>query len=303
MLLKRHVLKILIVMCLIFGLASLASAQTTKPVALKNQAIVIMKGVLKQAPADKAKNLAVLKKGDKLTVISLKNNWFKVQLRSKKIGYVNKKFIVQIKPVKAVIKPAVKPAAKPAAKLPPLTRENPLQVNKTDGSVAFLAEVNGKYFFEPTRHGIVYKDGSNGEKAVLRGLATPEAYFNALSEIGAKPGENMTMENKETTHVHGDPLEVSVTWDGAVKDYTINQVITDSTGKPIDVHFGGNLQNAQQYKTGCLICLDSCPVGITSNTTYSYGAVEKRKEVEFKGNKEVLPADGTLVTIKVKLKK
>ena len=58
---------------------------------------------------------------------------------------------------------------------------------------------------------------------------------------------------------------------------------------------------AEEKKTGCLVCLDSCPVSIVSNATYTYGAVEKRGEVKFKGNASVLPADNTLATVTFKI--
>lgn len=178
-----------------------------------------------------------------------------------------------------------------------LTKDNPLKVDKEKGTVTILAQVNGKFFTQPTRHGAVFIDGSNGEKAVFRGLVDAETFYNALLEIGAQPGNNMTMDNKETTHVEGDRLKVTVNWEGAEREYDINEVIKDSNGNPIDIRFGGNLEAARDKKTGCLICLDSCPVGITSNATYTYGAVEGRKEVEFFGNQDVLPEDGTLVTL------
>lgn len=184
-----------------------------------------------------------------------------------------------------------------------LTKENPLKVDKEAGTVSFLAKVNGKYLYEPTRHGVVSENGKNGEKPIFKAFAEPEPFYNALVEIGAKPGNNMTMENKDKTNVAGDALDVTVTWAGANKEYKFDEVIKDSNGKPIDIRFGGNLKNAGEYKTGCLICLDSCPVGITSNSAYTFGAVEDRNEVGFTGNKDILPADGTLVEIKVKLKK
>lgn len=184
-----------------------------------------------------------------------------------------------------------------------LTKEDPIKVDKATGTVTFLAQVNGKYLFEPTRHGAVFYDGSNGDKAIFRGFVETEPLFNGLKEIGAQAGDNMTIENKETTHVQGDAFDVTVTWEGASKEYNINEVVKDSNGKPIDVRFGGNLGRAQAKKTGCLICLDSCPVGITSNTTYTYGAVENRNEVGFTGNKDLLPIDGSLVAITLKLKK
>jgi cytochrome c oxidase assembly protein Cox11 len=80
--------------------------------------------------------------------------------------------------------------------------------------------------------------------------------------------------------VQGDLLEVTVTWAAAKREYGIDEAIIDSTGKPIQVRFGGNIQNALEYK-----------------------AVEKRNEVTFKANGRVLPPDGTLVMIKVKAKK
>lgn len=184
-----------------------------------------------------------------------------------------------------------------------LTKENPIKVDKENGTVTFLAAVNGKYIVEPTRHGAVFEGGSNGEKSIFKGFAETEPLYDALMEIGAKPGDNMTLENKEKTKVAGSELAVTVTWNGAEKEYKLDEVVKDSTGKPIVIKFGGNIKNSLDKKTGCLICLDSCPVGITSNSNYTYGAVEKRKEVGFTGNKDLLPADGNLVAVKLTLKK
>jgi len=60
---------------------------------------------------------------------------------------------------------------------------------------------------------------------------------------------------------------------------------------------------ALKKNTGCLVCLDSCPVGIASNAAYTYGAIDRRKEVSFTGNKDLLPPDGTVVVITFKAKK
>jgi hypothetical protein len=98
-------------------------------------------------------------------------------------------------------------------------------------------------------------------------------------------------------------LDVKVTWDGAKKEYSLDEVIKDTNGKPIVMRFGGNLDNSTKLNTGCLLCLDSCPVGIGSNESYTYGAVEKRKEVAFYGKKDVLPPDGSLVVLTVRRKK
>ncbi|NPV92771.1 MAG: hypothetical protein HPY50_18550 [Firmicutes bacterium] len=183
-----------------------------------------------------------------------------------------------------------------------LTKESPIKVDKAANTVTYLAQVNGKFLNEPTRHGSVYVGGSNGAKSIFTGLVDAEKFYNSLIEAGFQPGNNMTFDNMEKTNVAGDTFDVTVTWDKAPKVYKLDEVVKDSNGKPIVIRFGGNLKNAQDKKTGCLICLDSCPVGIVSNSTYTYGAVEKRNEVGFIGNKEVLPPDGTPVAITFKKK-
>ena len=165
-----------------------------------------------------------------------------------------------------------------------LSNSQPLRVDANNHTVTMLVQINGRFLTDDTRHGIVFKDGSNGHKSLFMGYATPKAFYEALKEAGGTPGENMTMDNKETTHVTGSKLD-----------------IVDSNGKKLDMRFGGNLTAAEEKKTGCLVCLDSCPVGIVSNATYTYGAVEKRGEVKFKGNASVLPADNTLATVTFKI--
>ena len=174
-------------------------------------------------------------------------------------------------------------------------------VNKDKKEIRMAAEVNGKYFTEATRHGVVFKDGSNGEKSVLRGLVSPIDFHQALLDIGAKPGNNVTLADMEKSiKVDGDKLQVFVTWDGLKKEIPFNDIIKSSDPRPMDVRFGGNLDRAKEKNTGCILCLDSCAVGITSNSSYETGA---SKTVKFYGNSEVLPKDGTKVTVIFRLAK
>ena len=180
---------------------------------------------------------------------------------------------------------------------------NPIKIDKEAKTVTVLCSVNGQYFTQPTRHASVFKDGSNGTKSIFTAYGTALDFYDALIAIGAKEGGNMTVDNKETTHVEGDPIKCEVTWNGAGKYYDYNEVIIDSNKKPIEMRFGGNRKTAEAKNTGCLSCLDSCPVGIVSNTTYTYGAVETRGEVGFTGNADILPEDGTYVAVKYTLEK
>ncbi|MBU1583082.1 MAG: hypothetical protein KKE44_10140, partial [Proteobacteria bacterium] len=44
---------------------------------------------------------------------------------------------------------------------PSLTKEHPISFDKDKKTVSFLAEVNGKYLYQETRHFAVYEKGSN----------------------------------------------------------------------------------------------------------------------------------------------
>lgn len=180
---------------------------------------------------------------------------------------------------------------------------SPMKVDKEAKTITVLCSINGQYLTQPTRHASVFKDGGNGTKSIFTAYGKPLDFYDALIEIGAKEGGNMTADNKETTHVEGDTIKCEVTWNGAGKYYDFNEVIIDSNKKPIEMRFGGNRKASEAKNTGCLSCLDSCPVGIISNTTYTYGAVETRGEVEFTGNAEILPDDGTYVAVRYTLMK
>lgn len=184
-----------------------------------------------------------------------------------------------------------------------LSTEKPLRIDSQNHSFTILAQVNGKYFTQSTRHAIVSFDGSNSRKAVLMGLVPTKEFYDALLAIGAVASNNMNSDNAKTTHVTGDALSMTVKWQGADREYDINEIIKDSNGKAIDLHFGGNWPAAQSKKTGCLVCLDSCPVGIVSNSAYTYGAVESREEVAFYGVSSILPPDGTPVAVTFRVKK
>lgn len=172
-------------------------------------------------------------------------------------------------------------------------------VNESEKEVTITTTVNGKYFTEPTRHGVVAENGSNGEKSILKSTANEIDFYNALLEIGAVPGNNLTMDDMtKGVKVEGTPLDVSVTWEGLDKWIPFSDIVKSSETRPMEILYGGNLENAKDKKTGCILCLDSCAVGITSNSSYETGA---SSSIQFYGDDSVLPSDGTKVIVKFSL--
>lgn len=181
--------------------------------------------------------------------------------------------------------------------------QNTMIVDKNKKVITMQCEVNGTYFTQPTRHGIVFKDGSNGEKAVLRGLHSEKEFHDALIELGANPGNNLTKETMPGGTIEGDEIRVTVEWDGQ-NEMPFQKIIRaqtpDNNDYPytMNLKFGGNIDRANKFNTGCVLCLDSCAVGIISDSTWTGGAVEGRHEVGFFGRQEILPKDGTKVTVR-----
>lgn len=181
-----------------------------------------------------------------------------------------------------------------------VSKDKPIVVDKASKTVKIYTEVNAKYFVDPTRHAVVFKDGSNASKSILKSWANQNDFYTALADLGAKPGNNVTPDTKDAA-VQGDALDVTINWNGAAKEIPIADAVIDSNNKKPDFRFGGNQDRAKSKNTGCILCLDSCPVGIASNATYPQGSFDGKK-VEFRGNKDVLPADGTPVVVIFKLK-
>ncbi|MGV8981017.1 YdjY domain-containing protein [Clostridium sp.] len=187
------------------------------------------------------------------------------------------------------------------------TEAKVLVVDKEAKEIKMLCEVNGKYFTEATRHGIVFAKGSNGEKSLLRGLADEKEFHQALLDIGAKPGNNlkaadMKAEADKGVAVDGDKLKAVVTWEGQDKEIPFEDIIKASVEKPMDLRFGGNLESAKKNNTGCVLCLDSCATGITSDAAYPTGTTQNNV-VKFYGDENVLPEDGKVVTVTFRLAK
>ena len=139
------------------------------------------------------------------------------------------------------------------------------------------------------------------EKAVLQGLADEKEFYQALLDIGAKAGDNLTAEDMKAgpdngKSVEGDKLDITIEWDGQ-DAIPFADIIKCSEGDyDMDMRFGGNIESAKENNTGCVVCLDSCATGIVSDATWPTGTTQN-EVAKFYGDDSVLPEDGTQVTV------
>lgn len=185
------------------------------------------------------------------------------------------------------------------------TKNSPLVTDKKNRRVLIYAEINSdNLLLRNTHFGIVFEDGKFSDKAILRAYCNHLDFYDALLAIGARPGDNLT-KGSNNKHVEGDELIVTATWPGLSKELTLNDIFYDSSGKGFKIKFGGNRVAAAKENTGCITCLESCWVGITSNAAYSATSSLKRllsPNSHFKANFLMLPAkEGHPVIITYKL--
>ena len=180
----------------------------------------------------------------------------------------------------------------------------PVIIDADKKEVIIEAIVNGKYFTNPSRHhGIVFEGGKYGDRAVLIGLSDEREVYQALIDIGAVAGNNLKLEEytKVSKNVDGQKLDVFVTWDGLGKEIPFAEIIKSDDVRDMDIRFGGNFEAAKENRTGCILCLDSCPIAITSDAAYATAELDSKKIDKFI-REDVLPKDGEKVSVIFRIK-
>jgi len=175
------------------------------------------------------------------------------------------------------------------------SKENPLIIDEKGKRVLIYTEVHEMNVHQWNVHwGVVFKDGKFQDRAILRAYSNQLDFHDALVKIGAKPGNNL---DKDTIgkYVEGDSLDVKATWPGLGKELSLNEIFVDEKGKGFNIKFGGNRKASEEKQTGCITCLESCWISISSNANYPQTGSIKRflnPNSHFKGRADVLPSDG-----------
>jgi hypothetical protein len=185
------------------------------------------------------------------------------------------------------------------------TRENPITEDTPGRTVKLYTELSLEHLTETTGHwGIGCASGSLADRFILLSPADPGAFHDALARMGARPGNNLAIDSYGR-YVSGDALSVAVVWPGLKVPLDLKDIFYDGAGKGFMIRFGGNRDAALRHRTGCLTCLESCPVGITSNAAYPHiRGIRRalRPNSAFRGRPEVLPRkDGFPLVVSYRL--
>lgn len=190
-------------------------------------------------------------------------------------------------------------------------------VTTTAEGVEFPATVNRSGFERrllgmPGYHLIVWKGGRAASAALFPAAVTDVEVLDALEALGAKPGDALGMDSwdqrkdpKATAPdqiIAGPPVEVLVRVPGRAAPLTLDEILDDPGGRGFAMRFGGHRANIPAWRSGCVVCLYSCPGSKVGNATYTVRDFVAGT-TRFRVKDGVLPADGTAVIIVFRLVK
>lgn len=198
-----------------------------------------------------------------------------------------------------------------------LSEEHPMQIDTSAGEIRLVADLHPDAFsgwlkFTSNYHALVWRKGRAAGSSLLSAYVDDRKVLHALEALGAQPGNNLTLaawdERKNPNRpepdqrIEGSPVDMLVWWQGLEAPLPIDSLLHDPGGRGIDLRFGGNERFIPKWKSGCIVCLYSCPGSKIGNHAYSV-----RDYVEgathFEVNKRVAPEHKTRAVVIFRVKK
>jgi len=193
----------------------------------------------------------------------------------------------------------------------------PLEIDRARRELRLRATVHPNAMRRPFgvkgHHAIVWKGGRAAPWALLRAEASDRDIRAALDSLGAVAGENLTAETwnerknraspEPDKRVEGTLIEVSISWQGHEPQPLGNFLLEKGRSAPqLDFRYGGNQRYQPQFKSGCIVCLYSCPGGAIGNRAHPIRDWV-RDGVVYASIPKKLPKAGSDVTVTLKVKK
>ena len=176
--------------------------------------------------------------------------------------------------------------------------------------IEFTATVHARAFdggwIMPGYHAVVSKKGRMSHAALLAADVTDTEILDALEALGGKTAGNLPMEAWDERDnprnpapdrvIGGAPVEVLLRLPGHRALVSLAEALEDPGGRGLDLRLAGNRANIPKWKSGCVVCLYSCPGSKIGNARYTVRDWS-RKVTRFRARPGALPPDGTRVGV------
>ena len=187
-------------------------------------------------------------------------------------------------------------------------------VDRARSEVRFQATVHPDAMYRPFgvhgHHAVVARGGRAARWALFRADADDLEVRKALEKIGARPGENLPATTwsdrgkKEADapalRVEGDVVEILVSWRGSAPR-PLSTFLQPENARNFDFRFGGNERHRAEFRSGCIVCLYSCPGGAIGNRNRTIRDWMQEGPI-YRAKNSLLPKSGSVVTIHIRKK-
>ena len=160
-------------------------------------------------------------------------------------------------------------------------------------------------------HAVVWEGGRSKTWALFVSRVSDGDVRAALESLGASGGENLTPATWTARHdpansepdkrVQGTPVDVFVEWDGRRSPLASVLAERGRPGADLAFRYGGNQAWQAEFRSGCIVCLYSCPGGAIGNHRQTIRD-SVQNGVIYASLPERLPPAGAKVTIILKVR-
>lgn len=187
-------------------------------------------------------------------------------------------------------------------------------IDSLDRTVTFTGTIYPSQFnswrsWPQNHHFIVWQGGRSSNNALIEADASDLDVGRALRSLGAVAGDNLTLDSWDARqepgnsdpdlHVEGTVVDVVISW-GDSASVRAGDILVDHGGKGFEFRFGGHEKFVPVWKSGCIVCLESCPGGRISNARYTLRDYQY-DVATFDPRHHMLPEDGTPVVVTLKV--
>ncbi len=184
----------------------------------------------------------------------------------------------------------------------------------SDEAIEFTATVAAQDFGAEGEmsgyHFIVWDRGRAIDHALLHADVSDLQVLDALQSLGAKPGNALRIDSWDQRFeadspapdrtIEGPRVRIEILLPGRPDPLGIEDILLDPGNRGFDMRFGGHRDNIEQWHSGCLVCLYSCPGSKVGNAAYTVRDFVAGTS-HFTVRPGALPEDGTRVRVRLVL--
>lgn len=162
----------------------------------------------------------------------------------------------------------------------------------------------------PGYHLLVTEGGRSAGAALFTTGVSDLEVLDAFEHLGAQPGNGLGLDTWNQRNdpaakapdkvIVGPAVVAELLLPGRAEPLGLGDFLLDPGGRGFALRLGGHRANVSSWRSGCIICLYSCPGSKIGNARYTVrDYVEKATRFGVKPG--VLPADGTHVRMRLRL--